>query len=223
MIKTGTIFHPKCGGPDLMVEEDGRVHVDGLGYITRAWNKNIDKWKDLITKGASDWGVPEAWIAGVMLQESGGTQGALSPAGAVGLMQIMPSTPMQVFQIKISKEDLYKPENNVDIGARLLAMLGDKSNWNPVFVAASYNAGSMYCYSGKNCDHPGLWNINENCGYAEQVVRGINAAIGAGYSGTGAGSSSSDLSTGAKVFIGSLALALPVAAVLVIKRRRGSI
>jgi hypothetical protein len=159
-----------------------------MGAISRAWSKNIDQWRALISKAAAAHGIPEAWIAGVMLQESGGTQRALSPVGAVGLMQIMPSTPSQVFHENISAADLWKPEVNVDTGARLLAQLAGELGWNVVHVAASYNAGGVYPYSGSasSCTHDGLWHVRENCGYCEQVVRGINAAIDAGYSGTGA-------------------------------------
>lgn len=208
---TNVLFHPKCGGPDLIVEEDGRVHVDGIGYITRTWNAKVDQWRDLIAASASRRGVPEAWIAGVMLQESGGQQQALSPAGAVGLMQIMPSTPGQMFQEPMSKEELWKPETNIDMGTRVLAAHGSRVHWNPVMVAAMYNAGGYYCYTGKNCDHAGLWHVNENCGYVEQVVRGINAAIEHGYSGTG--SRGEESSVGWKVAAGLLFAAVPIAMV----------
>lgn len=218
MISTGTTFYPKFGGPSLVLQDDGRIDVSGMGQITRTWNKNVDQWKDLISKAAAKWDIPEAWIAGVMIQESGGTQHALSPVGAVGLMQIMPSTPMQVYQEPISKEDLWKPEVNVDFGGRLLATLAKKNSWNPVYVAASYNAGGVYPFSGSasSCTHDGLWHLRENCGYCEQVVRGINAAISAGYSGTGASESfsESDVPWPVKVLAGVALAALPFAALI---------
>ena len=215
---SGTTFQPRYGGPSLTLLDDGRIDVSGMGQITRAWGKNVNQWKDLISKAAAKWDVPEAWIAGVMLQESGGTQHALSPVGAVGLMQIMPSTPMQVYKEPISKEDLWKPEVNIDFGARLLATLAKKMNWNPVYVAASYNAGGVYPFSGSasSCTHDGLWHLRENCGYCEQVVRGINSAITAGYSGTGASDSSSDFSMPwpVKVLAGIALAAFPFAALI---------
>ena len=208
---TNVLFHPKCGGPDLIVEENGRIHVEGVGYITRKWSAKVDQWKDLISRSALKRGVPEAWIAGFMLQESGGAQQALSPVGAVGLMQIMPSTPKQMFGDPISKDDLWKPENNIDMGARVLASHAKKASWNPVMVAAMYNAGGYYCYSGKNCATPGLWYVNENCGYTEQVVRGINAAIEQGYPGVPVEEQPG--SSGWKIAAALLVAAVPVAMV----------
>ena len=212
-MNTGVSFSASCGGPSLILQDDGRVHVDGLGIINRTWNKHVDDWRSLISQSASKWDVPEAWIAGVMLQESGGVQQALSPVGAVGLMQIMPSTP-KTMGLSTTKDELWKPETNIDIGAQLLSSLASRHKWNPVSVAASYNAGGVYCYSGKNCPHPGLWNVNENCGYCEQVVRGINAAIDNGYSGTGATEQPSDSISVLKV-AAALGLALfPIGALM---------
>ncbi len=179
---SGVRFQPMHGGPAVTLRDDGRIDVDGMGVITRTWNTHVDDWKDLITESASRWDIPEAWIAGVMMQESGGQQKALSSAGCVGLMQICDPI------VPISKEDLWEPENNIDMGARILAAHAAKAHWNPVHVAVMYNAGGVYPFSGSasSCSHDGLWHLRENCGYAEQVVRGINTAIELGYSGTGA-------------------------------------
>jgi hypothetical protein len=221
MITTNILFHPTCGGPDLIVEEDGRVHVDGLGYITRGWKADVDQWKDLIAVSASKYGVPEAWIAGFMLQESQGKPKACSPCQstccgsvapgccAYGLMQLIQPTGKHY---GVTGEDLYDPDKNIDAGTKLLSELGAKHKWNPVAVAASYNHGSYNCFNGHSCSKPGLWSVNENCGYVEQVVRGINAAIEHGYSGTGSGSEAPGAS-GWKIAVAVLAAAVPVAMV----------
>lgn len=176
-------FQPKFGGPSVTVLDDGHIEVEGLGVIKRTWSTHVDDWKDLISQAASRWGVPEAWVAGVMLQESGGQQKALSTAGCVGLMQICDPI------VPISKEDLWKPENNISLGAQQLAANGKAASWNPVHVFAMYNAGAVYPFSGSaaSCTHDGMWHLRENCGYCEQVIRGINTAIDHGYSGVGAG------------------------------------
>lgn len=212
-MNTGTRFQSKCCGPAFTLQDDGRIDVDGLGVISRKWNKNVDQWRDLITEAAAKWDVPEAWIAGVMLQESGGQQQALSPVGAVGLMQIMPSTPGQMFQEKVSKEDLWKPEVNIPMGARVIAAHAKRANWNVVHVLGMYNDGGS-CYAGKNCDHAGLWCMNENCGYSELVVRGINAAIDNGYSGTGATEPEPSTPGWLGVLVGAGLLLVPIVALM---------
>jgi soluble lytic murein transglycosylase-like protein len=47
-------------------------------------------WASLIAEASQRFGVPERCIRAVMRVESAGDQGALSPKGAIGLMQIMP-------------------------------------------------------------------------------------------------------------------------------------
>jgi hypothetical protein len=184
-------FLPPRGGPGFVVQDDGRINVDGLGVITRSWNTNVDKWRSLITQASSKQGVPEAWIAGVMLQESGGQQSALSPAGAIGLMQVMISTPPQMYGEHPSREQLYEPSYNVQMGARIIRTLADKQKWNPVNVLSIYNSGGTREYTGRWCAHADMWGLDTNCDYVPQCVRGINAAIDHGFSGTGATASES--------------------------------
>jgi hypothetical protein len=150
-----------------------------------------------------------------MLQESQGKQQALSSAGCVGLMQIC----VQIAPT-ISKAELWEPENNVDMGARIIAAHAKKVGWNPVMVFAMYNSGGYFCYTGKNCDHAGLWSVNEDCGYVEQVVRGINAAIGAGYNGVGASGSGS--STAKSFMIGAIMISVPILATVIALRSRSA-
>ena len=51
-----------------------------------------DPYASIVTEAAQRFGIPEAWIRAVASIESGGDPRAVSPAGAMGLMQIMPDT-----------------------------------------------------------------------------------------------------------------------------------
>src|SRR5271168_2490901 len=48
--------------------------------------------RSLITEASNRFAVPEPWIRAVMRVESGGDAGVTAPKGAMGLMQVMPST-----------------------------------------------------------------------------------------------------------------------------------
>src|SRR5258708_4210890 len=56
----------------------------------------IDRWAGTVAAAARRFGVPESWVRAVMRLESGGAAHATSPAGARGLMQVMPRTYAQL-------------------------------------------------------------------------------------------------------------------------------
>lgn len=113
---------------------------------------NILRWKDAIEAAAQKYQVPAVLIAAVMYQESGGRQhrsdGSLtiSSAGAVGLMQVEPSTaagltldgkPMGMNAYAA----LADPFLNIEIGSMYLSELYHQFGENPVEAEAAYNAG----------------------------------------------------------------------------------
>lgn len=87
---------------------------------------------------------PEVLFA-ITRQESAFIPTAKSPAGAMGLMQLMPQTGRMV--ARISREplrhqtDLLLPEKNIRLGSYYLRMMLDQYQQNHVLAAASYNAG----------------------------------------------------------------------------------
>jgi soluble lytic murein transglycosylase-like protein len=89
---------------------------------------------------ASRWfGIPESWIRAVMRVESAGDVHALSPKGAMGLMQIMPET-WAILQARYSLgANSYDPHDNILAGAAYLRELYDRYG-APGFLAA-YNTG----------------------------------------------------------------------------------
>jgi len=86
-----------------------------------------------------------ALLFGLILEESRFNPQALSPAGARGLMQIMPMTGKKLArQLRISNysdELLYDPEVNIQMGTRYLASLLEEFGGREVLALASYNAG----------------------------------------------------------------------------------
>jgi soluble lytic murein transglycosylase-like protein len=86
------------------------------------------------------FGIPEAWIWAVMRVESAGNAGALSRAGARGLMQIMPATWAQLRARHGLGNDPFDVRDNITAGAAYLREMYDRYG-NPSAMLAAYNAG----------------------------------------------------------------------------------
>ncbi len=98
-----------------------------------------DPWGPYIHEAAARYGVPEQWIRAVMQQESGGEEQAVSPVGAMGLMQVMPETYEGLRERYGLGADPYDPHNNILAGAAYIREMYDQFG-APGFLAA-YNAG----------------------------------------------------------------------------------
>jgi cell division septation protein DedD len=98
-----------------------------------------DPWGPWVREASRRFDVPEAWIRGVMRQESGGRAGATSPVGAMGLMQVMPATYRDLQRRHDLGDDPYHPYDNLMAGTAYLREMYDLYG-SPAFLAA-YNAG----------------------------------------------------------------------------------
>lgn len=92
-----------------------------------------------IDEAARRFGIPAAWIRAVMRAESAGNVRAISSAGAMGLMQIMPDTWAELRVRHSLGRDPYDPRDNILAGAAYLREMYDRFG-SPGFLAA-YNAG----------------------------------------------------------------------------------
>lgn len=93
---------------------------------------------------AKAYGVPETVVYAVIHTESGFDSGAVSSAGAVGLMQMLPETfewlTDEILFDHLESGMLYDPETNIRYGTYLLSRYYDRyGDWELVFAA--YNAG----------------------------------------------------------------------------------
>ncbi len=104
-----------------------------------------DPWGPFIVEAAGRYDVPDRWIREVMRQESGGrlydADGRLitSGAGAMGLMQVMPTTYEGLRQRYDLGDDPFDPHDNIMAGAAYMREMYDLYG-APGFLAA-YNAG----------------------------------------------------------------------------------
>jgi len=99
----------------------------------------LGPWDAHIREAAGRFGVPEVWIREVMRLESGGSARAISHAGAMGLMQVMPGTYAMLRWQHGLGPDPYNPRDNILAGAAYIREMYDLFGF-PAFLAA-YNAG----------------------------------------------------------------------------------
>ena len=90
---------------------------------------------DLADAAADKYGLPRRLVRSVMAAESALNPLAVSPKGAVGLMQLMPST------ARTLSANPYDPAQNVDAGARYLRDLLLQYKGGLWHALAAYNAG----------------------------------------------------------------------------------
>jgi hypothetical protein len=193
-----------CSDLKFRYIEGGYIEVDGdVSYydLNKSIYKNkvaaVSQWKDLIYKNASKYRIAPAIVAGFMARESGGNKDAISPAGAIGLMQIMPGTGIgwgkEFLGRIIEVSELFNPEINIELGTAGIAKYMKNTGGNIVNSAASYNAGKprcgVFCLRDKDtkevirCCSPSRWNLSTDCGYIDGVINWTNTMIKSGYSG----------------------------------------
>lgn len=101
-------------------------------------------YKEHVNKAAKQTSVNPLLIFAVARQESAFMHDAKSPAGALGLMQLMPATAKQTAQkngLSFNVQDLILPEKNIALGSRYLNHLLGVFDGNRILAAAAYNAG----------------------------------------------------------------------------------
>lgn len=92
-----------------------------------------------IAEAAQRFQLPAAWIRAVLAAESNGNTRAVSPKGAMGLMQLMPATWRDLRLQHRLGTDPFDPHDNIIAGAAFIRLLFDRYG-SPGWIAA-YNAG----------------------------------------------------------------------------------
>lgn len=150
---------PGCASADVYkyVDKYGRVYLtdrpDHGGYklLVKTWKgwversgrsvrinveANRKRYAEHIAAAAERYGLSTALLHAVITAESWYDPAAVSRAGAVGLMQLMPATAE-----RYGVADSYDPASNIDGGSRYLRDLMAMFNNNLTLAVAAYNAG----------------------------------------------------------------------------------
>ena len=99
-----------------------------------------DPHRDHITEASQRFSIPEHWIRAVLRAESAGDVRAISSAGAMGLMQVMPDTWAGLRIRYRLGGDPYDPRDNILAGTAYLREMWDRYG-NVAAMLAAYNAG----------------------------------------------------------------------------------
>jgi soluble lytic murein transglycosylase-like protein len=119
--------------------------------------------RQLADAAADRYGLPRRLVRSLIAAESGFQRNAVSPKGAIGLMQLMPAT-AQVLGANPSD-----PAQNVDAGTRYLRDLLQKYNGLLYHALAAYNAGP-----GAVAKYNGVPPFQETIQYINRISRSMN-------------------------------------------------
>jgi soluble lytic murein transglycosylase-like protein len=115
---------------------------------------------NLINYYSNKRNIPSSLVRSMINAESGFNPDATSPKGAMGLMQLMPSTVMD-----FGVENPYDPEDNIRGGTALLKSLLDNYKGDYKLALAAYNAGK-----GNVDKAGGVTDIKETRDYVRKVI-----------------------------------------------------
>ena len=155
-----------------MINND--IEQAGLNNNTISLNKGYEVYKNtgesfptkydsIIEEASKLYNVPEALIKSVIKQESNFNADAISKRGAMGLMQLMPST---ASELGIPLETLTDAKTNVFGGTKYLSDMLSKYNGRVDLALAAYNAGPNAVDNAK-----GVPNIEETQDYVKKILR----------------------------------------------------
>jgi hypothetical protein len=124
-----------CSGPPF----DGSVRAEPAAIVGTASRRFALPFSAFVAEASQRFSIPANWIRAVMRIESGGDPRAVSPKGAMGLMQIMPKTYAGLRARHHLGPDADNPRDNILAGAAYLRELLDR--YGSSGLLAAYNAG----------------------------------------------------------------------------------
>jgi soluble lytic murein transglycosylase-like protein len=183
-------FQNPCGGKAWELRPSGEIAIEGEGVPLLAPTspgallmlQNVTNWGPQFRAAAAKYGVPLPWVVAIATMETGPWSkdpmrqaSIVSGAGAVGIMQIMPST---ASGLGVPPNHLTDPAVNIDTGVKLVAKLAEKNPSGLPAISAAYNSGKVCGCAKSGCNE---WNLYADANYPRRVIEWNNTAIAAGF------------------------------------------
>lgn len=100
------------------------------------------KYDDIIDKYSTEYNVDRSLVKAVIFKESRFKETAVSSKGAIGLMQLMPSTALWLMnKLKIEDYKIESADNNIRLGTYYLSYLMNLMDSDEEHALLAYNAG----------------------------------------------------------------------------------
>jgi len=140
--------HEERAGERLAALAQLRRRAEAVGGAAA---DSLDRWQGDIVAAAEAADLAPGLVLAVVVRESGGDPAAVSPAGARGLMQLMPATARE-----LGVTDPGDPSQNLHGGARYLARMLRRFGGDLDLALAAYNAGpgAVEAAGGRVPDYP---------------------------------------------------------------------
>lgn len=134
-----------------------------------AVEQRLDRWEPFIAEASARFAVPKPWIRAVIAAESAGRialdgRPITSPAGAMGLMQLMPDTYEEMRQRHGLGHDPHDPRDNILAGTAYLRALYERFGFPGLFAAYNTGPGRFQEYLTDRRPLPG-----ETCAYLARL------------------------------------------------------
>jgi len=155
----------KGGGTRVVIEGKETPAASAKKAGADTWQpRHSDAYDEHLREACERYRIPYALAKAVMASESNYDPNAISRAGAMGLMQLMPETAVTMYV-----DDILDPRENIHGGVRYLRVLTNEFEGDLVKVIAAYNAGP-----GAVKRAGGVPNIAETQEYVKRVLRLYN-------------------------------------------------
>ena len=141
LLDRGNQWHASHSVPRYALPSFRRAYPNG-GRREAEWRLGYPKaFQDIVVKHCRDNKVPEALQWAIMREESSFYPRAESFANALGLTQMMTKTAQRFAKWPVTREALFDPDRNVEIGSHFLAFLLEHYDGAVPLVVSGYNAG----------------------------------------------------------------------------------
>jgi len=159
--KTYALFDPRVFVNIRLPEKNKPKRPDSYRSHLNQAKTQRDRYMPIILEAASRYQVDPAIILAIIKAESNYDPYAVSRAGAVGLMQLMPRTARE-----LGVRNSFNPEQNIHGGVKYFSQLIDKFSGDHALALAAYNAGSR-----KVLEHKGIPPYYETRQYIKRVFK----------------------------------------------------